>query len=328
MAYAIKNRTLEKEERNQLIGERIVKGSIVRVKEDKKTVHIVIIDVKQPLYEGVKIILTSEEYNPDTEILLVKGEDAVYRNPNYKKEVRVLPEIITDLQYENFIHGQGGTIVGRVINDETLQRICDNAYHTKPAGNEEICSDEIKHEEITSVAEEIKSEEAVPATEENQPEESVAITKESEGVQEQSEREGSGSSVLPTENEMMAEQPIADKCIPDEIADEAKVNVQKALALDFEKVVSESENVETLISALGLEQYDMLKEAVKCAIKTKQGKLKKLLATMHSKNLKLNQNAIRLTMNEDFSEWISEKNVNMIEFSVSYMLKTIVKGMR
>lgn len=324
----MKNRTLEKEERNQMIGERVVKGSIVRVKEDKKTVHIVIIDAKQPLYKGVKIVLTSENYNPDTEILLVKGEDAVYRNPNYKKEVRVLSELITDLQYENFIHSQGGTIVGRVINDETLQRICDNAYHTKPAGNEEICSDEIKHEEITSVAEEIKSEEAVPATEENQPEESVATAKENESVQEKSEREGSGSSALPTENGMMAEQPIADKCIPDEIADEAKVNVQKAPALDFEKLVSESENVESLISALGLEQYDMLKEAVKCAIKTKQGKLKKLLATMHSQNWKLNQNAIRLTMNEDFSEWIAEKNVNMIEFSVSYMLKTIVKGMR
>lgn len=283
--------TIGREEKKQLIGTKVAVGSIVRVKDGNRTIHIVITDIDREWYEGAKIILSAEPYDPDKEVLLVKGEDAVYQNSNYKVKVRVLAETITGLKYENFIQGAGGTIVGRVTNDDTLQKICKNVCHRKSEDDRNIdavTKSEIKTEATISDTE-TAMEQHIEETERNT--ESFVIEAES----------GAGQ------------------------GDDVKLAVP---ILDFEKVLSASKDVDELISNLGLFEYEMLEEAVRLAIDDRHGKIKKILVTMHANHPKLNQNAIRIIMNQELSEWVAAKNLQMIEFSVSYVLKAIAKGMR
>lgn len=299
--------TIGREEKRRIIGTKVTKGSIVRVKDGNRVIHIVITDIDREWYEGAKIVLSAEPYNPDTEVLLVKGEDAIYQNSNYKVKVRVSAETIAGLKYENFIQGAGGTIVGKVINDDTLQRICKNVHHRETDTND---STNI----IPKV--ESKTEETIPAKE------VMKDSKLSDGSEEK-------ETILDAEHKESMEQPVEEN-VGDFVTEPEKVenDVKSAVpSLDFEKVVSASKDTEELISNLGLSEYEMLKEAIELTIESR-GKIKKILVTMHVHHRKLNQNAIKLIINQEFSEWIAVKNLQMVEFSVSYVLKTIAKGMR
>lgn len=57
--------------------------------------------------------------------MLVKNKDVIYRNPNYKKKVRVLKEVVIGLRIENILGGKAGKIVGKVVREETMQSILD-----------------------------------------------------------------------------------------------------------------------------------------------------------------------------------------------------------
>ncbi len=307
--------TIGREEQKRLIGTKVAKGSIVRVKDGNRVIHIVITDIDREWYEGAKIVLSAEHYNPDKEVLLVKGEDAIYQNSNYKVKVRVLAEIISGLKYENFIQGAGGTIVGKVTNDNTLQRICENVYHKESKNNE---STDILTEAKSETEETITAKDVMNAGNQLY-DDSVAIKE------------------VPTENcevkdqtpDEESEKKVEDSFIKPEEGAEQENNLKPTVpSIDFEKVVSTSKDVDELITNLGLSEYEMLKEAVEHDIEDHHGKIKKILVTMHAHHYKLNQNAIRLIINQEFSEWIAVKNLQMIEFSVSYILKTIAKGMR
>ncbi len=318
--------TIGREEQRRLIGTKVTEGSIVRVKDGNRVIHIVITDIDREWYEGAKIVLSAEPYNPDKEVLLVKGEDAIYRNSNYKVKVRVLAESITGLKYENFIQGAGGTIVGKVVKDATLQRICKNVHHEKSENSKNsnnFPEVESKTEETLSAKDVMKDSNQLPEgsmakkellTENCEVKEGLADAEPEDRTERHAEgsEENTGDSVAETEEDVEKENDVK-MAIP---------------GLDFEKVVSESKDVDELIYNLGLSEYQMLKEAIELAIEDRHGKIKKLLVTMHVHYPKLNQNAIRLIINQEFSEWIAVKNLQMIEFSVSYVLKTIAKGMR
>lgn len=111
------------EERNEIIGIKIKQGSIVRIKVSEKTIHLLITKTSKEEYQGYKMVLGTEGYNPDTDVLLKKGEDVIYRNLTYKALVRVTSELITGVTKGDFIYGQAGLIVGRVINKEKLETI-------------------------------------------------------------------------------------------------------------------------------------------------------------------------------------------------------------
>lgn len=300
--------TIGREEQRRIIGTKVTKGSIVRVKDGNRVIHIVIIDIDREWYEGAKIVLNAEPYNPDKEVLLVKGEDSIYRNSNYKVKVRVLAETIAGLKYENFIQGAGGTIVGKVTNNDTLERICKNVHRREPETN--------KSTNVIPEAES-KTEETIPDKE---------VMKDSNQLSVDSEVK---EKLLDAEHKESMEQPIEEN-VGDFVTEPEKVeNDVKSVvpSLDFEKAVSASKDIEELISNLGLSEYEMLKEAIELTIESR-GKIKKILVTMHANHRKLNQNAIKLIINQEFSEWIAVKNLQMVEFSVSYVLKTIAKGMR
>lgn len=112
------------EERRHIIGKKVQVGSIVRVKIDDTVQHIVIVSVEGSWYEGAKIILTSEGYDPENEVLIKKGDDVIYRNLTYKNKVRVLNDTICGLKEENFIC-EAGKITGRIVNEATMERIID-----------------------------------------------------------------------------------------------------------------------------------------------------------------------------------------------------------
>lgn len=113
----------EKAERNIVIGKKIQIGSIVRVKYEEAVYHIVIVNVDGDLYEGAKIVLDSEDYNPECEVLLTKGKDVIYRNLTYKNKVRVLNDTISGVQDSNFIKGIAGKIIGKVVDYNVMNDI-------------------------------------------------------------------------------------------------------------------------------------------------------------------------------------------------------------
>lgn len=124
-------------ERIQILGSKVKPGSIVRVKTCSGTIHVVITKASKEEYQGYKMALDPEHYNQDTEIILEKGKDVLYRNLTYRALVRVVPEYITSIQKKDFVFGAGGLIVGRVINKEKLNDILNMENPAKPTVTED-----------------------------------------------------------------------------------------------------------------------------------------------------------------------------------------------
>lgn len=119
------------EEKRSLIGKKVEIGSIVRIRKDDEIHHIVIVSIDGMFFEGARILLTAENYDQVNEVLIKKGEDVIYRNSTYKDKVRVLTEHFFEFKEEDFIRGSGGKIVGRIINEDTIQKIINLAKDLK-----------------------------------------------------------------------------------------------------------------------------------------------------------------------------------------------------
>ena len=99
----------------------------------------------------------------------------------------------------------------------------------------------------------------------------------------------------------------------------------------FESEVENSKLPDELIYVLKLENT-MIEDAIKICIDEKRTDFKKLLSLLQhkyedeeSEYSKLRQNALKIHMNEELANWIEKEQVKMKEYTVSYLLKTIVK---
>lgn len=119
------------EERKKIIGYDLEVGSIVRIKDDEKSMHVVIVAVRGQKYD-VAVLQLAEldpKKRPDGEIqvLLKKGVDVVYRNTTYRDVVTLISCIAKDVEKSDFLKGAGGMIVGKVTNLTAIQPIIDVA---------------------------------------------------------------------------------------------------------------------------------------------------------------------------------------------------------
>lgn len=142
---------LTQEERNNIIGCEIEFGTIVRVIDEKEVKHVVISTVNDDsTYNAVLVELRKPHpagQEPQVEeIPMVKGIDVVYRNQTYKEVVTLVSAVMTDLSNDDFMKKAGGTIVGRVINQELLDKIEDWTEMAlnpeKGDGDDDIFADE------------------------------------------------------------------------------------------------------------------------------------------------------------------------------------------
>lgn len=143
------------EERNQIIGTKIKKGSIVRAKLSDETIHIIISKISEQGFQGYKIVLGTDGYDSKSRVLLRKGEDVVYRNLTYKALVQVTRELITGLTKKDFVYGRAGLIVGKVINQKKLQEILNQEESkevlAKTSELGPVCDDQVLSKEKKEV---------------------------------------------------------------------------------------------------------------------------------------------------------------------------------
>lgn len=113
------------EERCKFIGNNPKVGSIVRIKKESETIHVLITKIASDgTHTGYKMILGTTGYSPEMgDIILEKYKDVVYRNLTYKAKVIVSTEEITQIKRKNFLFAAGGLVVGRILNDEVLKQI-------------------------------------------------------------------------------------------------------------------------------------------------------------------------------------------------------------
>lgn len=101
--------------------------------------------------------------------------------------------------------------------------------------------------------------------------------------------------------------------------------------VNFLKAIEDSETLEELFSKLEVASDILMQAAGEC-IETGRSNVKKLIPVLQSKYEKaygrLSQSAIKNKMNEEFKAWCENHDVEMEECSVSYFLKTIVKGLK
>lgn len=113
----------ETEQLKDIIGNEPVVGSIVRVKNNGAVEHYAIVKEEDGWYAATFVRLDDDYCFPDSEIPLFKGQDVVYRNFTYKQQVTVVKEVLCGLKKKDFIGGAGGMVVGKIINQEVLDRI-------------------------------------------------------------------------------------------------------------------------------------------------------------------------------------------------------------
>lgn len=101
--------------------------------------------------------------------------------------------------------------------------------------------------------------------------------------------------------------------------------------LKFEEIVETSQNVDELIANLKLEDT-VIVDAVKICIEVRKSEFKKMISLLQhkyeesgSKYAKLKQNALKYLLNEQLENWVQIEKVEMKEYTISYMLRTIVK---
>lgn len=303
---------LSLEERRQIVGGVIQIGSIVRIRSDKECWHIVITAIEREWFEGTRIILNDYGYNAETEVLLVNGEDVIYKNSTYKKRVRVLKNVIGTLKYENILDRGSGKVVGKVVKEETLQRILDLVSKDNGPKTEQspttlqdtsnlpvTGSDEVPKNVGTS---EIHEKAGKPGEPENV---SKAKMHENAGEGDASEE--------------------ADKDVNLESSNDEEADIEKEIL--FEEVIKDVTSCEELIAKLKLED-SILITAVKVCVSQRRFGMKMLLPTLQKEpNFKgLRQNVIKVMLNKVLAIWIEENNVSMEEETLSYFLKKIVKN--
>lgn len=141
---------------------------------------------------------------------------------------------------------------------------------------------------------------------------------------------GAGGMVVGKVTNLMAIQPIIDAAA-ENYAEELEDAEQPRKGIDFLKVIEESDTLDELFAKLGVAS-DILKQAATECIETGRSNVKKLIPVLQSKYDKaygrLTQTAIKSKMNDEIKEWCEKHDVDMEECSISYFLKSIVKGLK
>lgn len=109
-------------------------------------------------------------------------------------------------------------------------------------------------------------------------------------------------------------------------------NADTDSVLRFENIVGKSVNLEDLLVKLKI-SGGYLEDAIRVCIEKRRCNMRTLLAelkvTQDAKKFRsLSQNAIKIQINEELSEWIASNRVIMREYTLTYFLNTIVKGIR
>lgn len=121
------NNASAKEERNKLIGNDLVVGSVVRMKTKSGVKHAVIIAVNGNEYTVALLILNNIDIVKSGGVKLKKGKDIVYRNMTYKDVVTLMTyEVTFHLRPCDFINSSE-IIVGKVINKDALNQAIEYA---------------------------------------------------------------------------------------------------------------------------------------------------------------------------------------------------------
>lgn len=110
-------------ERKEIIGTTVDIGSIIMLELEEGIEHVVIIGFNEDKYVGARVLLRKPKNDELEKIPLRKGIDVVYRNLTYKDVVTVVSEVAYELDKSDFKNDSGGGIIGRVVNQEILDKL-------------------------------------------------------------------------------------------------------------------------------------------------------------------------------------------------------------
>lgn len=118
-----KESSADPKEIKKIVGNVLRIGAITRISTENGTQHVVITAERDDKYDAVSVMLRKPNKNEKDSIILRKGIDVVYRNPNYKEVVTIGDNIFCELERDNFMTNSGGLIIGRIVNEATLDKI-------------------------------------------------------------------------------------------------------------------------------------------------------------------------------------------------------------
>lgn len=118
-----KESSADPKEIKKIVGNVLRIGAITRISTENGTQHVVITAERDGKYDAVSVMLRKPNKNEKDSIILRKGIDVVYRNPNYKEVVTIGDNIFCELERDNFMTNSGGLIIGRIVNEATLDKI-------------------------------------------------------------------------------------------------------------------------------------------------------------------------------------------------------------
>ena len=336
---------------SQLIGREVRIGSIVKIKLDGVIRHAIVIEISDNYYRCALINLKVNNLRvcPDNVVRLIKGTDVIYCNTTYKEIVEVLSDVIDRVEYSDFIRG-GGIIAGRVINELTMMKILKMFQGKKPVILKEIPPEERVDEILEGTSPEEKCDKVLEGAsleekgdevfEETSLEEKGDEVFEETLPEEKGDKVFEGASLEENGDKALKETPLEEDndAVSEEGMQESKSddifkeNDDEGQVLRFENIVENAGSLEELILNLRV-TGEYLKTAIKICVIAKRCNLKNLLAEMKNnqdtkKSRPLSQNAIKVQLNEELSDWVANNRAIMSEYTLTYFLRTIVKGLK
>lgn len=287
------------EERLKIIGTRIKIGSILRIKGTEKVIHVLITKVSSEGYQGRKLRLNVEGYNPDTEEILKKGEEVIYKNLTYKALITVTEELIVGITNQNLFWPQGGPIVGRLISEEKIKKILAMPK-TKVTDHETLLKG--AKGKVTSAGK----------------------TEDKEGVSGTPNLETSKTQKIKGQERI----PESVSKVPEKLVCEVEETVSgedEAEKISVEECLEKANSLEEFLTDVNLKDT-LLEHAIKLSVESRHANMKKLLPMLQESlsSKKLTQNAFKNQMNEELENWC-KNGYALKEGTVTYLLKVTVK---
>lgn len=103
-----------------------------------------------------------------------------------------------------------------------------------------------------------------------------------------------------------------------------ETNTSKKAVLNFEEAVEDAKDKFELVKMLRLEKVHLLKKAVMVAIDKETGSMKPILSELQ-KDYKVNSSSIKRALNEELAIWIVAENVEIVESTLSYLIRKVVE---
>ncbi len=120
---SVKTKSYNKIIENYEISDKLEIGTVSRIRDNGKCIHVVIIGIHKNIYTAAKLNL-GLTYN-DNDIKLEKGKDVIYLNPTYKKYTVIeVDKLYHNLILNDFLDSHG-RVVGKVINVELLNKLIE-----------------------------------------------------------------------------------------------------------------------------------------------------------------------------------------------------------